>query len=163
MITGRYFDLSLLLGKSLYVAATVLTNAGRKSTQCWSGVSAKKDTVDSNIFMCLSGSDMVEAEKTGIPVVNTAFKILFTKTSKYFKPSMPYLAKVRLPNAYYGKYEKGLHLLTLADGSFILFYRKCVKSLSDAIRHGDMVEGNKVENRQRFCCYSHTKIKKASG
>lgn len=83
---------------------------------------------------------MVEAEKTGIPVVNTAFKILFTKTSKYFKPSMPYLAKVRLPNTYCGKYEKGLHLLILVDGSFILFYRKCGKSLSDEVRHAGMVE-----------------------
>ncbi|XP_040202595.1 complement C3-like [Rana temporaria] len=87
MITGRYFDLSLLLGKSLYVAATVLTNAG---------------------------SDMVEAEKTGIPVVNTAFKILFTKTSKYFKPSMPYLAKILLQNPD-GSPAPGVEICTVDD------------------------------------------------
>ncbi|XP_073478930.1 complement C3-like [Aquarana catesbeiana] len=87
MITGRYFDLSHLIGKSLYVTATILTNAG---------------------------SDMVEAEKTGIPVVNTAFKILFTKTSKYFKPSMPYLAKILLQNPD-GSPAPGVEICTVDD------------------------------------------------
>ncbi|XP_018417489.1 PREDICTED: complement C3-like [Nanorana parkeri] len=64
-------DPSFLLGKSLYVSVTVVTSAG---------------------------SDKVEAVKTGIPVVNTAFNVLFTKTSKHFKPSMPYLLKLLLQN-----------------------------------------------------------------
>ncbi|XP_072254991.1 complement C3-like [Pyxicephalus adspersus] len=71
MIIERFPDLSFLVGKSLYVTATVLTNAG---------------------------SDMVEAEKAGIPVVSSAFKVLFTKTSKYFKPLMPYIVKMSLQN-----------------------------------------------------------------
>ncbi|XP_068130208.1 complement C3-like [Hyperolius riggenbachi] len=71
MITPRFPDLSMLVGRSLYVTVTVLTNAG---------------------------SDMVEAEKTGIPVVNTAFKISFTKSSKYFKPGLPYMAMLLIQN-----------------------------------------------------------------
>ncbi|XP_043938312.1 complement C3-like [Protopterus annectens] len=55
-------NVSDLVGHSLYVVVTVLTNAG---------------------------SDMVDAEKTGIKVVTSPYKILFTKTSKYFKPGMP--------------------------------------------------------------------------
>ncbi|XP_056426190.1 complement C3-like isoform X2 [Hyla sarda] len=69
MITSRYPDLEFLVGSSLYVTVTVLTNAG---------------------------SDLVEAEKTGITVTKTAFKLLFTKTSKYFKPGLPYIANLLL-------------------------------------------------------------------
>ncbi|KAM9312112.1 complement C3-like [Gastrophryne carolinensis] len=71
MITQRYRDLSFLVGKSLYVSVTVLTNAG---------------------------SDIVEVQKTGIPVVETAFKMIFTQTSKYFKPGIPYSFRVVLQN-----------------------------------------------------------------
>ncbi|XP_069804356.1 complement C3-like [Dendropsophus ebraccatus] len=69
MITSRYPNPEVLLGSSLYVTVTVLTNAG---------------------------SDLVEAEKTGITVTKTAFKVLFTKTSKYFKPGLPYIANLLL-------------------------------------------------------------------
>ncbi|KAM5171783.1 A.superbus venom factor 1-like [Mantella aurantiaca] len=36
-----------------------------------------------------SGSDMVETELTDIHMVTSPYKILFTKTSKYFKPGIP--------------------------------------------------------------------------
>ncbi|XP_075715293.1 A.superbus venom factor 1-like [Rhinoderma darwinii] len=68
-ITSRYVDPEFLLGSSLYVTVTVFTNAG---------------------------SDLVQAEKIGIPIVKTAFKVLFTKTSKYFKPGLPYIANLLL-------------------------------------------------------------------
>ncbi|XP_044129389.1 complement C3-like [Bufo gargarizans] len=69
MITSRYPSLEFLLGNSLYVSAKVLTNAG---------------------------SDFVEAEKIDIPIVKTAFKVLFTKTSKFFKPGLPYIGNLLL-------------------------------------------------------------------
>ncbi|XP_044110352.1 complement C3 [Neovison vison] len=37
-----------------------------------------------------SGSDMVEAEYSGIPIVTSPYQIHFTKTPKFFKPSMPF-------------------------------------------------------------------------
>lgn len=52
-----------LVGKSLYVSVTVILN---------------------------SGSDMVEAELTGIPIVTSPYEIHFTKTPKFFKPAMPF-------------------------------------------------------------------------
>ncbi|KAM9687234.1 complement C3 [Trichechus inunguis] len=51
-----------LVGKSLYVSVTVILQ---------------------------SGSDMVEAERSGIPIVTSPYQIHFTKTPKYFKPAMP--------------------------------------------------------------------------
>lgn len=69
MITSRFPDLEFLLGSSLYVTVAVLTNAG---------------------------TDLVEAEMINIPIVKTAFKVLFTKTSKYFKPGLPYKSNLLL-------------------------------------------------------------------
>ncbi|XP_053574219.1 complement C3 [Bombina bombina] len=71
MITSIFRDPTMLMGYSLYVSVTVTTDAG---------------------------SNLVEAEKTGIPIVNTAFKLLFTRTSKYFKPGMPYTLRILLQN-----------------------------------------------------------------
>ena len=42
-----------------------------------------------------SGSDMVEAERSGIPIVTSPYQIHFTKTSKFFKPGMPFDLMVR--------------------------------------------------------------------
>ena len=33
---------------------------------------------------------MVEAERTGIPIVTSPYQIHFTKTPKFFKPAMPF-------------------------------------------------------------------------
>ncbi|XP_069915610.1 complement C3 alpha chain [Oryctolagus cuniculus] len=60
-----------LVGKSLYVSATVILH---------------------------SGSDMVEAERTGIPIVTSPYQIHFTKTPKYFKPAMPFDLMVFVTN-----------------------------------------------------------------
>ncbi|KAG8441486.1 hypothetical protein GDO86_007014 [Hymenochirus boettgeri] len=71
MILRRFPNLSDLLGSYLYITVTVVTNAG---------------------------SDMVEAEKSGIPIVDKAFKILFPKSPRYFKPGLPYTLWISLQN-----------------------------------------------------------------
>lgn len=40
---------------------------------------------------------MVEAERTGIPIVTSPYQIHFTKTSRFFKPAMPFDLTVRRP------------------------------------------------------------------
>ncbi|OCT59414.1 A.superbus venom factor 1-like [Xenopus laevis] len=45
-----------------------------------------------------SGSDMVEAEIENINIVTSPYKILFTKTSKYFKPGIPFDMMVYVTN-----------------------------------------------------------------
>eukprot|EP00079_Xenopus_tropicalis_P034282 XP_017948053.1 PREDICTED: A.superbus venom factor 1-like isoform X2 [Xenopus tropicalis] len=45
-----------------------------------------------------TGSDMVEAEIDNIKIVTTPYQILFTKTSKYFKPGMPFDMMVYVTN-----------------------------------------------------------------
>ncbi|XP_066445602.1 venom factor-like [Eleutherodactylus coqui] len=44
------------------------------------------------------GSDFVEAELDDIYIVNSPYKILFTKTYKYFKPGMPFDCMVMVTN-----------------------------------------------------------------
>ncbi|KAE8620188.1 hypothetical protein XENTR_v10010139 [Xenopus tropicalis] len=87
MLMRRFPVLSLLLGKHLYVTVTVLTNAG---------------------------SDMVEAERTGIPVVDKAFNLLFTKSSNYFKPGLPYTLWISIENPD-GSPASAVSVCTLTD------------------------------------------------
>ncbi|TRZ09283.1 hypothetical protein HGM15179_017818 [Zosterops borbonicus] len=60
-----------LVGHSLYVSVTVITE---------------------------SGSDMVEALRGGIPIVTSPYTIHFTHTPKYFKPGMTFDLKVYVTN-----------------------------------------------------------------
>ncbi|XP_041032858.1 complement C3-like [Carcharodon carcharias] len=60
-----------LVGCSIYITASVITH---------------------------TGSDMVEAEKSGIKIVTSPYTILFTKTSKYYKPGMPFDLMVYVTN-----------------------------------------------------------------
>ncbi|XP_051898249.1 complement C3-like [Pristis pectinata] len=62
-LTASFQDINSLVGCSIYVTASVITHAG---------------------------TDLVEAEKTGIKIVVSPYTILFTKTSKYYKPGMPF-------------------------------------------------------------------------
>uniref|UniRef100_A0A8C3HK51 Uncharacterized protein n=1 Tax=Chrysemys picta bellii TaxID=8478 RepID=A0A8C3HK51_CHRPI len=71
MLQSRFVDLRELIGHSIYVTVTVLTQ---------------------------SGSDMVEAERTGINIVTSPYQIHFTKTAKYFKPGMPFELMVYVTN-----------------------------------------------------------------
>ncbi|CAM4693299.1 unnamed protein product [Caretta caretta] len=71
MLQARFVDLRELIGHSIYVTVTVLTQ---------------------------SGSDMVEAERTGINIVTSPYQIHFTKTAKYFKPGLPFELMVYVTN-----------------------------------------------------------------
>ncbi|CAM5169658.1 unnamed protein product [Eretmochelys imbricata] len=71
MLQARFANLHELVGHSLYISVTVLTE---------------------------SGSDMVEAESTGIDIVTSSYQIHFTKTPKYFKPGMPFELMVYVTN-----------------------------------------------------------------
>ncbi|KAM8972764.1 complement C3-like isoform 2-T2 [Pelodytes ibericus] len=111
-ILKRFHDLNLLLGSSLYVTVTVITNAG---------------------------SDLVEAEKSGIPVVKTAFKFLFSKTSKYFKPGLPYMLMMSLQNPD-GSPAPGVRVC-LADGQC----SNTAKDGSAKIIINNLQEGNNLK------------------
>ncbi|XP_069737624.1 complement C3 [Phaenicophaeus curvirostris] len=67
----RFPNLQELVGHSLYVSVTVLTE---------------------------SGSDMVEAQRSGIRIVTSPYTIHFTRTPKYFKPGMPFDLMVYVTN-----------------------------------------------------------------
>ncbi|NXJ98500.1 VCO31 factor, partial [Corythaixoides concolor] len=67
----RFANPQELVGHSLYVSVTVLTE---------------------------SGSDMVEAQRTGIRIVTSPYTIHFTHTPKYFKPGMPFDLTVYVTN-----------------------------------------------------------------
>ncbi|KAG8130014.1 hypothetical protein E2320_016859 [Naja naja] len=67
-LRSRFQDLNQLVGHTLYVSVTVITE---------------------------SGSDMVVTEQGGIHIVTSPYQIYFTKTPKYFKPGMPYELTVR--------------------------------------------------------------------
>ncbi|XP_008101945.3 A.superbus venom factor 1 [Anolis carolinensis] len=71
MLQTRFRNLNELVGHSLYISVTVMTE---------------------------SGSDMVVAEKGGINIVTSPYQILFTKTPKFFKPGMPYELMVFVTN-----------------------------------------------------------------
>ncbi|XP_051898248.1 complement C3-like [Pristis pectinata] len=70
-LIGSFEDINSLVGSSIYVTASVITH---------------------------TGSDLVEAEKTGIKIVVSPYAILFTKTSKYYKPGMPFDMMVYVTN-----------------------------------------------------------------
>ncbi|XP_010022318.1 PREDICTED: complement C3, partial [Nestor notabilis] len=67
----RFPNPAELVGHSLYVSVTVLTE---------------------------SGSDMVEAQRSGIRIVTSPYTIHFTHTPKYFKPGMPFDLTVYVTN-----------------------------------------------------------------
>ncbi|NXX76213.1 VCO3 factor, partial [Urocolius indicus] len=67
----RFANPQELVGHSLYVSVTVITE---------------------------SGSDMVEAQRSGIRIVTSPYTIHFTHTPKYFKPGMPFNLMVYVTN-----------------------------------------------------------------
>uniref|UniRef100_A0A671TD78 Complement component c3b, tandem duplicate 1 n=1 Tax=Sparus aurata TaxID=8175 RepID=A0A671TD78_SPAAU len=62
-IKKAYPNIRSLVGSSIYVKASVLTS---------------------------TGSDLVEAEKTGIKIVESPYVLSFRDTTKYFKPGLPF-------------------------------------------------------------------------
>ncbi|XP_010006476.1 PREDICTED: complement C3, partial [Chaetura pelagica] len=71
VLRQRFANPQELVGHSLYVTVTVLTE---------------------------SGSDMVEAQRGGIRIVTSPYTIHFTHTPKYFKPGMPFDLTVYVTN-----------------------------------------------------------------
>uniref|UniRef100_A0A8D0GSR7 Anaphylatoxin-like domain-containing protein n=1 Tax=Sphenodon punctatus TaxID=8508 RepID=A0A8D0GSR7_SPHPU len=71
MLRDRFVTLRDLIGYDIYVTVTVLTD---------------------------TGSDMVQAERTGISIVTSPYQIHFTKTAKYYKPGMPFKFMVYVTN-----------------------------------------------------------------
>ncbi|KAG5854132.1 hypothetical protein ANANG_G00034310 [Anguilla anguilla] len=70
-IQKTFPDIGQLVKQSLYVSVSVLTD---------------------------SGSEMVEAERTGIQIVTSPYTIHFKKTPTYFKPGMPFQVVVYVTN-----------------------------------------------------------------
>ncbi|XP_067258556.1 complement C3-like [Chanodichthys erythropterus] len=71
MITKTYPDINQLVGQSIYVSVSLLTE---------------------------SGSEMVEAERRGIQIVTSPYTIHFKKTPQFFKPGMPFDISVYVTN-----------------------------------------------------------------
>ncbi|XP_026073836.1 complement C3-like [Carassius auratus] len=71
MIKVNFPDIQQLVGKSLYISASVLTE---------------------------TGSEMVEAHKNGIQIVTSPYTILFKRTPHFFKPGMPFDVSVYVTN-----------------------------------------------------------------
>uniref|UniRef100_A0AAR2KMV9 Anaphylatoxin-like domain-containing protein n=1 Tax=Pygocentrus nattereri TaxID=42514 RepID=A0AAR2KMV9_PYGNA len=71
MIQKTFVDIKQLVGSSLYISVSVLTNVG---------------------------SEMVEAQRRGIPIVSSPYTIDFKRTPKFFKPGMPFDVTVYVAN-----------------------------------------------------------------
>uniref|UniRef100_A0A672Q1L2 Complement C3-like n=1 Tax=Sinocyclocheilus grahami TaxID=75366 RepID=A0A672Q1L2_SINGR len=67
MITDTFPNINQLVGRSIYVSVSLLTE---------------------------SGSEMVEAERRGIQIVTSPYTIHFKKTPHFFKPGMPFSVSV---------------------------------------------------------------------
>ncbi|KAL6481994.1 hypothetical protein MHYP_G00100740 [Metynnis hypsauchen] len=70
-ILQTFKNIDELVGKTMYVSVSVLTE---------------------------TGSEMVEAERRGIHIVKAPYTIHFTRTPKYFKPGMPFDFRVYVTN-----------------------------------------------------------------
>ncbi|XDV16028.1 hypothetical protein PO909_015916, partial [Leuciscus waleckii] len=71
MITKTFPDIIQLVGRSIYVSVSLLTE---------------------------SGSEMVEAERRGIQIVTSPYTIHFKRTPQFFKPGMPFSISVYVTN-----------------------------------------------------------------
>uniref|UniRef100_A0A8C1R1X5 Uncharacterized protein n=1 Tax=Cyprinus carpio TaxID=7962 RepID=A0A8C1R1X5_CYPCA len=71
MITKTFPNINQLVGRSIYVSVSLLTE---------------------------SGSEMVEAEGRGIQIVTSPYTIHFRKTPQFFKPGMPFDVSVYVTN-----------------------------------------------------------------
>ncbi|XP_051748872.1 complement C3 isoform X2 [Ctenopharyngodon idella] len=71
MIKENFPDILQLVGKSLYISASVLTE---------------------------TGSEMVEAHRRGIPIVTSPYTIHFKRTPQFFKPGMSFDVSVYVTN-----------------------------------------------------------------
>ncbi|XP_070794325.1 A.superbus venom factor 1-like [Pituophis catenifer annectens] len=122
-LRSRFQNLNDLVGHTLYVSVTVITE---------------------------SGSDMVVTEQSGIHIVTSPYQISFKKNPKYFKPGMPYELTVSVTNpdgspaANVPVVSEAIHSegTTLSDGTakLILNTPLNIQSLPITVRtnHGDL-------------------------
>ncbi|GAB0201748.1 complement C3 [Grus japonensis] len=93
----RFANPQELVGHSLYVSVTVLTESGQMRP--WEGTGTPVLALgDLAIPVATAGSDMVEAQRSGIRIVTSPYTIHFTHTPKYFKPGMPFDLTVYVTN-----------------------------------------------------------------
>ncbi|XP_073698367.1 complement C3-like [Garra rufa] len=71
MITKTFSNINQLVGRSIYVSVSLLTE---------------------------SGSEMVKAQRRGIQIVTSPYTIHFKKTPHFFKPGMPFSVSVYVTN-----------------------------------------------------------------
>lgn len=85
-----YPDTNSLLGSSVYVKASVLTSSGEEINfgiclaSLFRGLFFLK-----TLMTFFSGSDLVEAEKSGIKIAISPYVLSIRDTMKYFKPGLP--------------------------------------------------------------------------
>ncbi len=97
MLTKTFTDINQLVGQSIYVSVSVLTESGKTQQIlyiCMHMFTSMCVIVCETLIVCFSGSEMVEAERRGIQIVTSPYTILFQKTPHFFKPGMPFSVSV---------------------------------------------------------------------
>ncbi|KAL6481987.1 hypothetical protein MHYP_G00100670 [Metynnis hypsauchen] len=135
-ILQTFPNIDELVGKTLYVSVSVLTE---------------------------SGSEMVEAERRGIHIVKAPYSIHFTKTSKYFKPGIPFDLKVYVTNPDETPAENVQVLVTPDNvlgntdkngiANIIINTLKGASSLDITVRTRHTMKGIQAENKMTVHAY----------
>lgn len=95
-IKKLYPDVRVLVGNSIYVKASVVTASGEEHLSTDSDeIRVEVAVKQPNLVWVLTGSDLVDAEKTGIKIVQSPYVVSFKDVVKYFKPGHPFDFTVR--------------------------------------------------------------------
>lgn len=95
-IKTLYPDVRVLVGNSIYVKASVVTASGEEHLSTASDeIRVEVPVKQPNLVRVLTGSDLVDAEKTGIKIVQSPYVVSFKDVVKYFKPGHPFDFTVR--------------------------------------------------------------------
>lgn len=103
-VKKHYPDVRALVGNSIYVKASVVTASGKEHMRSVFSNEVKVQILamqhqaerlccSNPIFLVVfvrTGSDLVDAEKTGIKIVLSPYVVSFKDTMKYFKPGLPF-------------------------------------------------------------------------
>ncbi|KAH0628759.1 hypothetical protein JD844_010254 [Phrynosoma platyrhinos] len=101
MLQTRFRNTNELIGHSLYISVTVMTESGKLYVSFYGQFSPEAffhGQAYVEMFPEDKGSDMVVAEKGGISIVTSPYQLHFTKTPVFFKPGMPYGLMVYVTN-----------------------------------------------------------------
>lgn len=95
-IKKLYPDVRVLVGNSIYVKASVVTASGEEYLSTISdAIRVEVPVKQPNLVWVLTGSDLVDAEKTGVKIVQSPYVVSFKDVVKYFKPGHPFDFTVR--------------------------------------------------------------------